>query len=261
MTIDPHIAASEKTLRDEFDRWARDGRGRNLESEHLYITQKALGFMGLRPGLRVLDLSCGSGWATRLLARQVSGTHDKGCVVGSDISGEMLKLARECSDGPGNIEYVQASAESLPLASNRFDRILSVEAFYYYPDQGRTLHEMYRVLAPYGQVFILVNIYRDKPSWQYWVTHLPVKAHFLSEAEYVELLKAHGFTAVHAIRIPDRWRPHGGYVGAAARALRVFLSSPQTWLPKLSRKFQYAYDKQHYGALLLFGSKLESSAS
>jgi ubiquinone/menaquinone biosynthesis C-methylase UbiE len=260
---DIQTASAEQRLREEFDRWARDGRGQSLESEHLSITEKALGFMDLRPGLRVLDLSCGSGWATCLLARRVAGTRDNGHVVGVDISKEMLNLARQSSDSIGNIEYVQASAESLPLEANLFDRILSVEAFYYYPDQGRALDEMYRVLTPGGQMFILINIYRDKPSWKYWATHLAVKAHFLSEAEYVELITAHGFTAVHATRIPDEWRPRGGYIGAAARTFRLFLSPPQTWLPKLFSRLQsarLAHDRSRNGALLLIGTKPHSSA-
>ncbi len=261
--MDAQIGSAEQTLREEFDRWARDGRGQRLESEHLYITQKTLGLMDLRPGFQVLDLSCGSGWATCLLAHRVAGVHEKGRVVGIDISAEMLNLARESSEGLGNTEYVQASAESLPLEANLFDRILSVEAFYYYPDQGRALDEMYRVLAPGGQLFILINIYRDKPSWKYWAAHLPVKAHFLSQAEYVELIKAHGFTAVCATRIPDEWHPSGGLVGAAARILRLFYSPPWTWLAKLSSKFRNARDardSRRVGALLLVGSKPEFPA-
>ncbi len=245
-------------LKGEFDDWAKDGRAEKLESDHLYVTEKTMLMMELKPGERVLDLSCGSGWATRLLARRVAQGERPGQVVGVDISAEMISLARESSRGFGNIEYVEASAEFIPLQANRFDKILSVEAFYYYPDQDRALEEMYRVLAPGGRLFILINIYRDSPSWKYWTTHLPVDAHFRSASEYVQMLQAHGFAGASAMQIPNKWQPPGGYVGAATRFLQLFLAPPQTWAARLSNKFRGAkqlHDWRQAGSLLLTATK------
>ena len=74
-------------LRDEFNRWAEEGKGEEMERHHLDITQKTVQRMEPRPGERVLDLGCGAGWATRLLARLVGeGPEGFGQVVGLDIS-------------------------------------------------------------------------------------------------------------------------------------------------------------------------------
>lgn len=245
-------------LQSEFDHWAKDGRAQELESDHLYVTEKAMLLMELKPGERVLDLSCGSGWATRLLAARVAQDQQPGQVVGVDISGEMISLARESSREFSNIEYIQAPAESIPLQANRFDKILSVEAFYYYPDQDRALEEMYRVLAPGGRLFVLINVYRENPSWKHWITHLPVNAHLRSATEYVQLLQSHGFTGVSATQIPNKWQPPGGYVGVTKRVLQLFLSPPQTWVARISKKFRgakQAYDWRQAGALLLTATK------
>lgn len=250
---------AEEQLEGEFDGWAKDGRAQKLQSDHLYVTEKTMLMMELKPGERVLDLSCGAGWATRLLAQRVAQENSQpGQVVGVDISGEMISLARESSREFRNIAYIQASAESIPLQANRFDKILSVEAFYYYPDQDRALEEMYRVLAPGGRLFIVINIYRENPSWKYWITHLPVDAHLRSATEYVQLLQEHGFAGVSAMQIPNQWQPPGGYAGAAKRVVQLFLSPPHTWIARLTNKFRgakQAYDWRRAGALLLTATK------
>jgi ubiquinone/menaquinone biosynthesis C-methylase UbiE len=90
--------------------------------------------MDLRPGERVLDLGCGSGWATRLLARFAGeGPEGFGQVVGFDISDEMIRQARAESKDFENILHVWGSAQQIPWEENFFDKVLSVESFYYYP--------------------------------------------------------------------------------------------------------------------------------
>src|SRR2546423_10775880 len=91
-------------LRAEFNRWAETGRGEEMERHHLDITEKTIRLMDLRPGERVLDLGCGAGWATRILARLVGeGPHGFGQVVGIDVSDEMIRRARAASRDFENI--------------------------------------------------------------------------------------------------------------------------------------------------------------
>src|SRR5271166_4276783 len=88
----------DERLQHEFNRWADDGEGVKMERHHLDITEKTMRRMDLRPGERILDLGCGSGWATRLLARMVSdGPQGFGQVVGLDISDQMVRHARAAS--------------------------------------------------------------------------------------------------------------------------------------------------------------------
>lgn len=194
----------DEALQLEFNRWAEAGEGPKMEQHHLDITMKTLRLMDLRPGERILDLGCGSGWASRLLARLVGdGPEGFGQVVGLDISDEMVRLARASSKDFENILYVQGSASKIPWEENFFDKVLSVESFYYYPDQDRALLELFRVLAPKGRLFILINLYKDNPYSLQWVDKLKVPVHVRSAAEYAELLKAHAFEKIEWMQIPD----------------------------------------------------------
>jgi ubiquinone/menaquinone biosynthesis C-methylase UbiE len=194
----------DEKLQQEFNRWAAAGEGPKMENHHLDITEKTIRLMNLRPGERVLDLGCGSGWATRLLARLVGdGPEGFGQVVGLDVSDEMVRQAREGSKDFENILYVWGSAQQIPWEENFFDKVLSVESFYYYADQDRALMESFRVMAPRGMLFILINLYKDNPYSLQWVDQLKVPVQVRSEAEYVELLRQHAFENVEARRIPD----------------------------------------------------------
>jgi arsenite methyltransferase len=121
----------DEKLQLEFNRWASEGEGEKMERHHLDITEKTIRLMDLRPGERVLDLGCGAGWATRLLARLVAeGPEGFGQVIGLDVSDEMIRRARQASKDFDNILYVWGSAQQIPWEENFFDKVLSVESFY-----------------------------------------------------------------------------------------------------------------------------------
>jgi len=194
---------ANQRLRDEFNQWAEQGRGEEMEQHHISITEQTIERMDLGPGDRVLDLGCGAGWASRLLARRVADPANPGQVVGLDISDEMIRRARAGSRDFDNLMFVVGQADQVPWQENFFNKVLSVESFYYYPDQDRVLNDLFRVMAPQGKLYILINLYRDNPYSLRWVDELNVPVHARSEAEYIALLKARAFEDVRAERIPD----------------------------------------------------------
>src|SRR5919206_2910731 len=228
----------DEKLQQEFNRWAAEGEGSKMERHHLDITEKTIRLMDLRPGERVLDLGCGSGWATRLLARLVSdGPEGFGQVVGLDVSDEMVRLARVESKDFDNILYVWGSAQQIPWEENFFDKVLSVESFYYYADQDRALAELFRVLAPKGKLYILINLYKDNQYSLRWIDELKVPVHARSKAEYVDLLNAHAFENVEAHQIPDD------------------TPSPEVYSGRWFRDVDELNDFKRIGALLLIARK------
>jgi ubiquinone/menaquinone biosynthesis C-methylase UbiE len=230
---DAFPSPGDKNLQQEFNQWATAGRGDEMEDHHSDITDQTLAMMDLRPGDRVLDLGCGTGWATRRIAKVVTA----GEVVGLDVADEMLHRAKRASQGMKNVRYLWGSAESIPVLDNRFSKVLSVESFYYYDNQGKALDELLRVMAQGGKVFILINLYKDNHYSLRWVSELKVPVRVLSEAEYIALMREHGFSQVEARRIPDR------------------SPTPQVYSGKWFKNAEELREFKRIGALLLIGTK------
>jgi ubiquinone/menaquinone biosynthesis C-methylase UbiE len=210
---DGKFSSADERLRDEFNQWAEQGKGEEMEAHHLSITEQTLALMNLKPGERVLDLGCGAGWASRLMAKAIADDDKPGQVVGLDVSDEMVRRARAGSTAYDNVMFVVGSAQQIPWEENFFDKVLSVESFYYYADQERALAELFRVIAPKGKLYILINLYRDNPYSLRWVEELKVPVQMHSEREYIEMLKRHTFEDVRALRVPDLSPTPGEYSG------------------------------------------------
>ena len=147
-TMNENKTAAEERVRDEFNQWAADGKGEEMEAHHISITEQTMAMMNLKPGERVLDLGCGTGWTSRMMAKAVGNGERPGQVVGLDVADEMIRRARAASVEHENLMYILGSALEIPWGENFFDKVLSVESFYYYPDQERALAELFRGLAP-----------------------------------------------------------------------------------------------------------------
>ncbi|HLJ88224.1 MAG TPA: class I SAM-dependent methyltransferase [Candidatus Angelobacter sp.] len=224
---------ADQKLQAEFNEWAAAGRGDDMEDHHSDITNQTIELMDIQSGDRILDLGCGTGWASRRLA----AIANRGEVVGVDVADEMLRRAANASSSFPNVRYVWGSAENIPAPDSSFEKVLSVESFYYYADQGKALDELRRVMAPGARLFILINLYRDNHYSLRWVSELKVAVHALSEAEYLALLTKHGFENVEARRIPDR------------------SPTPEVYSGKWFRNADELRDFKRIGALLLLASK------
>jgi len=206
-------------LRQEFNEWAKAGRGPSMERGHRPVGEQAIRLLEIPDDGRVLDIGCGNGWATRLMAEQARF----GRVVGIDISDEMVDLARESSDGFSNLEFREASAEKLSFAEGEFTHAFSMESLYYYSDIPRALQEIRRVLKPGGKFACVVDLYKEnRPSHQ-WVEQLKVPVQVLSVLEYRSLFEAAGFVNVRDQRIYDPTPVPENYTGGSFKTREDFL--------------------------------------
>ena len=82
---------SHDKIASTFDDWAAEGRGEKMEHGHGDVVEQVIGQLDIRPGFQILDLGCGNGWATRLLAKTHAGVQ----AIGVDASKAMVAKAEE----------------------------------------------------------------------------------------------------------------------------------------------------------------------
>ncbi|MFG1942208.1 class I SAM-dependent methyltransferase [Nonomuraea sp. NPDC048826] len=136
-----------------------------MDHPRAYELTSAIGFLGARrevftrlaiqarprPGERFLDVGCGTGYLTRVVAPVVG---PKGGVTGVDPSAEMIGYARERA--PGNCDYQVAEGQALPFPDGSFDAVVSSLAVHHIPEDARpaAMREMFRVLRPGGRLVV-----------------------------------------------------------------------------------------------------------
>lgn len=108
--------------------------------------------LGLAPGSAVLEVATGTGRNLEYLTEAVG---EKGVVFGLDLSAPMLGIARQRAGRlQGRIQLTLANSQHLPYPDGIFDAVLDGAGIKYYPDKGRAMREMLRVVRPGGKVLI-----------------------------------------------------------------------------------------------------------
>jgi ubiquinone/menaquinone biosynthesis C-methylase UbiE len=107
---------------------------------------------GIKKGMKVLDLGCGSGAFTPSVARAVG---DRGKVYALDIQAAMLeqlerKLSRPENTDIKNIKLIEGDAYKLAFDDASLDLVYMVTVLQEIPDRNRALAEVKRVLKPGG---------------------------------------------------------------------------------------------------------------
>lgn len=106
-------------------------------------------FAEIPAGARVLDLGCGSGLDTLLVAARA------GSIVGIDFSAVMLSVARASAESMAlaNVEFREGEAESIPVETGSIDAVLVNGIFNLNPGRAAIFRELARVTRRDGVVF------------------------------------------------------------------------------------------------------------
>ena len=130
------------------DDWEKFDRIRTpLNSYHAAVLT-----LGDIRGKRVLDLGCGDGWFSIILAKRGAQ------VVAFDVAIEAARTARDrgiANDVAGRASFAVASAYSLPFADNAFDLVSGMAILHHMADKPRVAAELRRVLRPGGRAVFM----------------------------------------------------------------------------------------------------------
>jgi len=99
-------------------------------------------------GKRVLDVACGEGYGSALLAREAAH------VTGVDLSQQAIDHAQRTYGARGNLEFAVAPCTRLPLAEASVDVVVSFETIEHIAEQDAFLDEIARVLRSDGVLVI-----------------------------------------------------------------------------------------------------------
>jgi len=173
-----------------YDRWSRVWSLARHTNREIYRTALALLDDRHRS---VLDVGCGTGLMSAMLAAQ--GRR----VVGVDLSAAMIARAKHRSGS--SITFLEADAESLPIANSSFDAVVNLISLHHYPNPSRAIAEFRRVLRPGGR---LVLIAFDRNSHYIalaqrtnrWIKRIAGVSWQKTSAEVQGLLKDAGFTHI-----------------------------------------------------------------
>jgi ubiquinone/menaquinone biosynthesis C-methylase UbiE len=211
---------------------------RDLHEEVVSLVEASVPAPAGRREVRVLDIACGPGAFTTVLAESGFDT------VGIDAYDALVELAREKRRARhlANLSFRQADlARGDVFRDESFDRVVNIHSLYVQSDARRLLAEAFRVLKPGGQaVFVnftrrvhLVDAFRDVQRREGWRAALTSLLWVLPNAAFEAMRKR---TGPHYWG-EDEFRAHLEEAGFRVRELRrTFFSgvSVLAWVEKES---------------------------
>ncbi|MFQ3585095.1 MAG: methyltransferase domain-containing protein [Cyanobacteriota bacterium] len=210
---------SADSVANSYDQWTEDGILEFYWGEHIHLGHygsppqpkdflkakvdfvhemvRWAGLDQLPAGTRVLDVGCGIGGSSRILAQDYGFS-----VTGITISPQQVKRAQELTPTGLDVQFLVEDALAMSFPDGSFDVVWSIEAGPHMPDKALFARELLRVLKPGGILVVADWNQRDdrqKPlnGWERLVMRqlLDQWSHpaFASIEGFAELLAATGW--------------------------------------------------------------------
>ncbi|WP_246364624.1 class I SAM-dependent methyltransferase [Kibdelosporangium persicum] len=142
---------------DDGDFWVE--RADRLDEGIANYMEPFLAAAAIQPTDHVLDVGCGTGTTTREAAACANE------VLGVDLSGQMIALARQRSAGLTNVRFEQADAQVHPFAEGEFDVAVSRNGSMFFEDPVAAFGNIRRALKPGGRLVLLAWQPMDDNVW------------------------------------------------------------------------------------------------
>jgi len=160
---------------------------------------EALALLDIEPDDRVLDVGCGTGFATEGLLAHVETVH------GLDQSAHQLEQAyAKFGKTAGPVRFARGDAERLPYRDDTFDVVWSSGSIEYWPNPVEGLRELRRVAKPGGQVLVVGPNYPRRTVFQKLADAIML---FYDEAEADRMFREAGYTDFRHVTMGPSYNP------------------------------------------------------
>ncbi|MEJ1931821.1 methyltransferase domain-containing protein [Nostoc sp. NIES-2111] len=202
---------SSKSVANSYDQWTEDGILEFYWGEHIHLGHYGSppqkkdflvaksdfvhemvrwgGLDKLPPGTTVLDVGCGIGGSSRILAKDYGFA-----VTGITISPQQVQRAQQLTSEELNAQFLVDDAMALSFPDASFDVVWSIEAGPHMPDKAIFARELMRVLKP-GGIMVLADWNqrddRQKPL-NFW--EKPVMQQLLDQWSHPAFSSIEGFS-------------------------------------------------------------------
>lgn len=262
--FDTPSRAYKENVGDEYDSWTEDGVLEYYWGEHIhlgYYTEKErqrgyrkkdfkqakldfvdqmLKWSGATSPSKVLDVGCGIGGTTRILAKNFPGAQVQGITLSNSQVKRGTELAAE--QGLGNCSFQVMDALHMDIPDDSFDLVWACESGEHMPDKKLYIEEMTRVLKPGGTLVIACWCQREEtpktPFSQEEKDQLQflydewAHPYFISNLEFGRLMEGTG--KLEAVEVEDWTQPtidswrHSIWVGVYDPWIVIF-KGPVVW--------------------------------
>jgi len=174
----------------------------------LKTTQEFVSTLDLKPGMKVLDIGCGTGGSAFFMARE-HGVE----VLGLDLSQNMLDIANqhkfsmdEKVQNLVSFRYLDATKASFP--ENYFDVVYSRDAIMHIADKPQLYKKVLTWLKPGGKVLVSEYVHgKNHPNHtQEYVEYINDRGYqLLTVAGYANMLGNVGFSNVEGVNLTQKF--------------------------------------------------------
>ncbi|MGK7950700.1 MAG: methyltransferase domain-containing protein [Xenococcaceae cyanobacterium] len=202
---------SSDSVANSYDQWTEDGILEYYWGEHIHLGHYGSpvekkdfiaakidfvhemarwgGIDKLPPGTTLLDVGCGIGGSSRILAKDYGFD-----VTGITISPNQVKRARELTPEGVNAKFKVDDAMQLSFPDNSFDVVWTVEAGPHMPDKAQFAKELLRVLKPGGILVAADWNQRDDRTVPLNAWEKPVMRQLLDQWSHPAFASIEGFS-------------------------------------------------------------------
>ncbi len=137
--------------------WSPDNYNK-FKSERYEPFRDLVKLINAKPSLKVIDLGCGTGELTRLLADHLPGSD----ILGIDSSWAMLHKAREYANS--QVRFENRPVEKQLEMHDTFDLVFSTAALQWVPHHQQLIPKLISMINPGGQLVVQVPNNNEQPS-------------------------------------------------------------------------------------------------